>query len=183
MLTGATSTLLMSMPGNNGSQTSPAYDAVAEVFYSRNSDNTVNIVRRSNGALQGTIVLDFTAAGIASVLLDGIVFVPEPRWLGVLDDTTDSVAFFDLFGNFVGTSALDITIDSTARRPGYANGQLFVFDDARNGWQGYRVVDIGCTSDADCDDDNSCTDDACNQNFQCVNANNTRHAATATAAR
>ncbi len=172
MLTGGTSTLLMSMPGNSGSQTSPAYDPVADVFYSRSSGNTVNIVRRSDGTLRGTIVLDFTTAGIATVFDDGIVFVPEPQWLGVLDDASDSAAFFDLGGNFVGASALDITLNSAARRPGYANGQLFAFDTARNGWQGYRIVDIGCVADSDCDDSNLCTDDACDANFHCVNANN-----------
>jgi len=173
MLTGATSTLLPSMPGNNGDQTAPAYDAVRDLFYSRSSGNTVNVVRRSDGSLAGTIVLDFTTAGISTVLSDGIVFVPEPRWLGVLDDSSDSVAFFDLLGTFVGTTALDIAIDSTARRPGYTNGQLFVFDSARNGWQGYRIVDIGCVGDADCDDNNGCTDDTCDDSFQCAHANNT----------
>jgi len=173
MLTGATSTLLPSMPGNDGSQTAPAYDAVRDLFYSRSSSSTVNVVRRSDGSLAGTIVLDFTTAGISTVLDDGIVFVPEPRWLGVLDDASDSVAFFDLLGKFVGTTALDIMIDSTARRPGYTNGQLFVFDGARNGWQGYRVVDIGCVGDSDCDDNNGCTDDTCDDTFQCTHANNT----------
>jgi hypothetical protein len=173
MLTGGTSSLLASMPGNTDSQTAPAYDAGKDVFYSRGSTNVVNVVRRSDGSLAGTIVLNFTAAGIAGAYSDGIVFVPDVSWLVVLDSGSNRAIAFDLLGNFVGASTLDITVTAGARRPGYANGQLFVFDGARNGWQGYHIVNVGCTLDADCDDNNPCTNDECNSEFQCEHANNT----------
>jgi len=173
MLTGGTSTLLASMPGNSDAQSAAAYDGGADIFYSRSSSNVVNVVRRMDGSLAGTIVLNFTAAGITTALNDGIVFVPTVGWLVVLDSASNRAIAFDLLGNFVGASTLDITVTSTSRRPGYANGQLFVFDSARNGWQGYRIVTIGCATDADCDDHNGCTDDSCDANFQCQHANNT----------
>jgi hypothetical protein len=171
-LTGGTTTLLPSMPGNNGSQTSPAYDPVSDVFYSRDSSSTVNVVRRSDGVLAGTILLDFTAASLASAYDDGIIFVPAADWLGVLDSAANRVVLFDRLGSFVGASALDITLTSSSRRPGYANGQLFAFDSARNGWQGFRILDVDCLTDTDCDDDDLCTDDVCGASLQCEHADN-----------
>jgi hypothetical protein len=168
MLTGDTTQLLPSMPGNDGSQTAPAYDPIADVFYSRSASNSVNVVRRSDGSLAGTILLDFTSAGIAGAYSDGIAFVPEAGYLGVLDSGADQLVVFDRVGAFVGSVALDITLTSAARRLGYTNGQLFAFDAARGGWQGYEILDTDCLVDADCDDGNECTDDVCDASLRCV---------------
>ena len=67
LLTGGTSTLLATMPGNISSQTMPAYDPINDVFYSRDSGNTVNVVARSDGSLVDTIVLDTATAGAGSL--------------------------------------------------------------------------------------------------------------------
>jgi len=138
-LTGATTELLSDLPGLLGSQTAPAYDADADVFYSRSDSNTVNIVNRSDGSLIGSINLDFVAAGISSVPDDGIVHLPGFDLLGVVDQATDVVALFDTSGNFELAAQLDIDVNSGSRRPGFANGQLFVFDEGRAGWQGYEI--------------------------------------------
>jgi hypothetical protein len=132
--------LLASMPGLNGSQTAPAYDAVDDVFYSRANSNGVNVVDRADGSLNGTIALDFTGAGISSVPDDGIVYVPSADLLGVVDTATDLAVFFNTDGTFASASQLDIDVTSGSRRPGYANGQLFVFDDSRGGWQGFDLA-------------------------------------------
>lgn len=139
-LTGGTATLLASVPGLADSQTAPAFDPGANVLYSRSDSNTVNVVSRTDGTQVGTITLDFAAAGASTVPDDGIVFHPGQGWLGVLDSDLDVVHFFDLTGDHVGSSAVDIDITGTARRPGFANEQIFVFDVARNGWQGYGVA-------------------------------------------
>lgn len=138
-LTGATTELLPDLPGLLGTQTAPAYDADADVFYSRSGTNTVNIVNRSDGSLAGSVNLDFVAAGISSVPQDGIVHLPGFDLLGVVDQATDVVALFDTTGTFELAAQLDIDVNGGSRRSGFANGQLFVFDDVRQGWQGYTI--------------------------------------------
>jgi hypothetical protein len=129
------------MPGNLGNQTMPAYDPVNNVFYSRSSDNTVNIVSRTDGSLLGTITLDTATAGAGPLISFAIGYSPEDEWLIVVDYSNDDAVVFDLNGDWVGTSALDIDAQSTYRF-GLTNGQLFIYDDAQNGWQGF---DIGAT--------------------------------------
>lgn len=138
-LTGTTTELLPDLPGLLGSQTAPAYDASADVFFSRSDSNTVNIVNRSDGSLASSINLNLVAAGISSVPHDGIVHLPDVDLLGVVDQATDAVALFDSTGNFELAAQLDIDVNNDSRRPGFANGQLFVFDDVRQGWQGYTI--------------------------------------------
>src|SRR5688572_22845003 len=128
-LTGTATELLPAMPGNAGSQTAPAYDALRDVFYSPDASNAVNVVRRS----------------------DGSMFAPEVDWMGVLGRATSAAAAFELAGRDIGTSTLGITTRGTSRRPGYANGQLFAFDVDRVGWQGFTIRDAECFVDADCD--------------------------------
>lgn len=142
-LTGGTTTLLASMPGLNGSQTSPGYNPGADVFYSRAGSDTVNVVNRSDGSLNTTITLDFATAGVNSVPDDGTVYIPGDDLLGVVDSGDEAVVLFDLSGNYVTTLALDIDVVSNSRRPGYTNGQLFVWDGARDGWQGYQIAEQG----------------------------------------
>ncbi len=139
LLTGGTATLLASMPGNNGSQTAPAYDPAANVFFSRNGSNVVNVVNRSDGSLASTFNLDFASAGVTSVPDDGMVFVPELGAVGVLDEAADTLSLFDLGGAFLATVAIPFDVTDQSRRPGYANGQLFVWDDSLGGWQGLTI--------------------------------------------
>lgn len=141
-LTGGTTELLASLPGLDGNQTAPAYDAGDDVFYSRSNSNSVNVVNRSDGSLAGTITLDFSGAGISSVVSDGIVYVPAEDLLGVLDASTDLAVFFNMDGTFASAAQLDVDVTSASRRPGFANGQLFVFDGARAGWQGYAIFEL-----------------------------------------
>ncbi|MEQ8802351.1 MAG: hypothetical protein RLP45_09950 [Haliea sp.] len=137
LYTGGTATLLASMPGNDGSQTLPAYDPARDRFYSRGSSNTVNIVARSDGSLLGTITLDFATAGVASATNNALGFAPSQDWLIVTDSADDTAAIFDLSGDHVGTSALDVDVPGSYNI-GFANGQLFV----QTG-EGYQGFDIG----------------------------------------
>lgn len=142
LLNGGTATLLPSMPGNIGSQTAPAFDAAANVFYSRDNSNVVNRVSRVDGSLVSTFNLDFASAGITAAPDDGIVYVPELAALGVLDEVADTLSLFDLGGAYLATVSLPVDLTSNSRRPGYANGQLFVWDEAQTGWQGLRIVGV-----------------------------------------
>lgn len=140
LYTGGTATLLASMPGNDGndgSQTMPAYDPARDRFYSRVSSNTVNIVARSDGSLLGTITLDFATAGVASATFYALGFAPSQDWLIVTDPGNDTAVIFDLNGDHVGTSALDVSVPFSYGM-GFANGQLFV----QTG-EGYQGFDIG----------------------------------------
>jgi len=137
LYTGGTATLLASMPGNDGSQTMPAYDPARDRFYSRRSSNTVNIVARSDGSLLGTITLDFATAGVASPTGEALGFAASRDWLIVTDQGNDTAVIFDLNGDHVGTSALDVDVPGLYSM-GFANGQLFV----QTG-EGYQGFDIG----------------------------------------
>lgn len=137
LYTGGTTTLLASMPGNDGSQTMPAYDPARDRFYSRGSSNTVNIVARSDGSLLGTITLDFATAGVASATSYALGFEPSQDWLIVTDSADDTAVIFDLSGDHVGTSALDVSVPSSYE-VGFANRQLFV-----RTAEGYQGFDIG----------------------------------------
>lgn len=142
-LTGGTTNILAPpLAGIADDQSAPAYNPVADVIYSRGSTDTVNVADRADGSLVTTIVLDVPAAGASSVPSDGVVFVPEENWLGVLDQDNDDVLVFDLAGDFVARIELDIDVTDASRRPGYANGQLFVYDEIRDVWQGYRISDL-----------------------------------------
>jgi hypothetical protein len=137
LYTGGTATLLASMPGNDGNQTMPAYDPARDRFYSRASSNTVNIVARSDGSLLGTITLDFATAGVASATFFALGFAPSQDWLIVTDSADNTAVIFDLNGDHVGTSALDVSVP-VEYAMGFANGQLFV----QTG-EGYQGFDIG----------------------------------------
>jgi len=139
-LTGATTNILPPpLAGIADSQSAPSYDPVANLIYSRGVDGTVSVASRVDGSLQSTINLDLAAAGPNSLPNDGVIFVPFENWLGVLDQDNDDLLVFDLSGAFVTRIALDIDVTSASRRLGYANNQVFVFDEVRNVWQGYQI--------------------------------------------
>ena len=137
---GGTATLLVSMPGNDGSQTIPAYDVTRDRFYSRDTSNSVSIVSRTNGASLGTITLDFAGAGVGSASAYVIAHVPSEDWLVILDYANNTAVVFDIVGNYIGTSALDTDVPTTFAM-GYANNQLFVgvYTSSRRGYQGYNI--------------------------------------------
>jgi len=138
-LTGDTSVLLASLPGLANEQTMPAYDAVANVLYSRAYGSTVNVVSRLDGALVSTINLDLAAAGNPGLTAFALGYDAASQWLIVVSANPDNRAYvFELNGAYVGSSQLDIAV-RVAYGMGYGNGQLFVNDDTRNGWQGYSI--------------------------------------------
>lgn len=141
LLTGVANPLLGSMPGNNGSQTMPAYDPVNDLFYSRNQDGLVHRVSRTDGSFIDSFSLDLAAAGVTGGDLTSYAIGYDPAFelLIVADATNDRALVFDTAGAFIGASNLAMNVP-TGFRMGYANGQIFVFDDSSNGWQGFEVL-------------------------------------------
>jgi hypothetical protein len=150
LLTGGTAVLLGSMPGNLGSQTMPAYDHANARFFSRDTDENVNLVSRVDGSLEGTLVLDFASAGVnaADITQHSIGFVPGDGWLVVTDHVNDTAVVFDTNGNYLGTTVLDIDVQSRFRMS-FTNGQLFAFDGVQDGWQGIDIGASGLPPDVD----------------------------------
>ncbi len=150
-LTGVATQLLTSLAAA-GSQSMMAYDAVRDVLYSRESAATVNVIRRSDGGLDSSFILDLGSAGVttANIATFCIGYDVDADLVWVVDHTNDRALAFDTTGAFVGASTLDLDVQS-AFRMGYANGQIFVFDNARFGWQGYEVVESTPSCYPDCD--------------------------------
>lgn len=142
LLTGAHPVVLAApVSGLPSSQSAPSYNPTLDVLYARVSGDNVNVVKRSDGTLDSTIVLDFASAGGLSASGEVVVYISEENALGVLDTNADDLVVFDLSGAYLGRVNLDIDVTSASSRPGYTNGQLFVFDASRSGWQGYQVSD------------------------------------------
>ncbi len=137
------------------SQSMPAYDAANDQFYAYPSSgsNTVSIISREFGGITGTITLDLAAAGIGANNLNSwsCGYLEDQGWLIVFDAVNDDAVVFDLSGNYLGTSSLATNIEPSFRN-GSANGQVFVFDSSRNGWQGYSLGGGGCNDPDGCGD-------------------------------
>jgi hypothetical protein len=137
--TGTNTQLLPSLPGLNGAQTMPAYDGARNRFYSRSTDGTVNIVNRSDGALAGTINLDLGSAGNPTLQSQFIGYDADVDVLITLDSDNVRAVVFGLDGSFLGTSQLaNFSPTQQNFNAGYANGQIFVFDD--DVFHGFQVV-------------------------------------------
>jgi hypothetical protein len=147
MLLGTSGTVLAPVPGAAGPQSMFAYNPKAHVFYSYETSNVVNVIDAATGALAGIIMLNWAAAGVtaADVTDYAIGFDPDRDWLIQVNATHDRALVFSLSGAFLGASQLNVDVQPTYRM-GYANGQLFVFDPARNGWQGFNIA---CEADLD----------------------------------
>jgi hypothetical protein len=132
------------------SQSMPAYDPDANVFYAYGSsgESSVSIISRESGNFEGTIPLDLGAAGIPASNLANYAsgYDPGQGWLLLFDAVNDDVVVFDLAGNFLGASSVATNIDPSFRS-GYANGQVFIFDNSLNGWQGYAINEQSCYAD------------------------------------
>ncbi len=143
---------LVSLPGLIDGQTVPGYDPANDVFYSGASGNSqVNVVRRSDGSLDSTFNLDLSGGRLNGT--NTIGYDPDNDWIIVGDAANDQVHVFDTSGNFIGTSNIPGDIPATWGF-GYTNGQVFAFDAALGGWQGFRIkADDGCPADLDGDGD------------------------------
>ncbi|MCB1746724.1 MAG: PEP-CTERM sorting domain-containing protein [Gammaproteobacteria bacterium] len=140
LLTGANTQILGAMPGLNGNQTMPAYDATRDQFYSRNTNGTVNIVERNDGSLFGSIALDLASAGNPGLQGQFIGYDPLFDVLVTLDVTNTRALVHDLSGAFLGASQLSGFNPTQANfNAGYANGQIFVYDSQISGWRGFDI--------------------------------------------
>jgi hypothetical protein len=138
LVTGSTSLLLATVPGNLGRQTMPVYDTGRNLFYSFSIANTVHRVSRVDGSLLGTITLDTAPIGNPGFSFFAGGFDEQNDLLVVASSATNQAYTFRLDGSYVDTWDLDIAAPF-AYGVGFANGQLFVYDGARSAWQGYAI--------------------------------------------
>jgi hypothetical protein len=136
--TGSTNVLLGSLPGNLGRQTMPVYDAGRNQFYSFSNTNIFNRVSRADGSLLGTIALDTAPIGNPGFTWFASGFDQQNDLLVVTSGDADKAYTYRLDGTYVNTWDLDIDVGGFYGT-GFANGQLFVYDSSRNGWQGYAI--------------------------------------------
>lgn len=136
--TGSTTALLGSLPGNLGRQTMPVYDAGRDLFYSFSNTNIFNRVSRVNGSLLGNIALDTAPIGNPGFTWFASGFDQQNDLLVVTSGNVDKAYTYRVDGTYADTWDLDIDVGGFYGT-GFANGQLFVYDSARSGWQGYAI--------------------------------------------
>ncbi len=109
-------------------------------YYARDGA-LVNVINGSTGALAGTVNLDFAAAGNPALLNWSLGFDTDND-LFIVAGATGRADVFRLDGSFFGTSFFDaFTPNQAAFNMGYANGQVFVFDETQNAYNGYRILE------------------------------------------
>lgn len=137
--TGSTAQLLAALPGNLGRQTMPVYDPGRDLFYSFSNSNVFNRVSRVDGSLLGTIALDTAPIGNPGFTWFASGFDQQNDLLVVTSPGPVNKAHrFRLDGSYVDSWDLDLEVGGFYGT-GFANGQLFVYDPARSGWQGYQI--------------------------------------------
>jgi len=140
--TGSNPLILPSVPGLASSQTVPAYNPTADVFYSRSSSSTVNVVDRQTGMLSSTISLNLAAAGNPSVPTYSIGYTGVNGYELVLaSNSTDAALLFDLNGAFQASVPLGYDVN-TSYSGNYANDLFWTIDNAGGYvWRGYEIFD------------------------------------------
>ncbi len=144
LFTGVNVAALATMPGLDGSQTVPAYDAGRNFFYSRNGSNdaSLNVVKRTDGTLDGTIALNTAAAGSPNLQSEFVGFDSFFDVFIMIDTDSDRALVFDQAGAFLGASNTpNFNPTQGSFNAGYTNGQLFVFDSQVNAYRGYRIFE------------------------------------------
>ncbi len=150
LVTGSTTLALAAVPGLQGRQTMPALDSIRQELYSYSNTNLLRRVSRVDGSLLSTITLDTAAAGGALTTWFGIGFDAVNDYFVATTYGPESKALrFRLDGSLVDTWNLDIEVSQFYGGASVANGQFFVFDPARNGWQGYSFISQPACDDID----------------------------------
>lgn len=135
-LTGAYTTVFSDMPGSASGQSMMSYNSGANTLYSMSSGPTVNAVDRSTGTLSSTIALDFSTAGISTL---NRFFIGYDSAQDLLIGAAGNSAYvFGLDGSYIGSSLLSLNTLGELNA-GYANSQLFVYDNQINGFQGFDI--------------------------------------------
>ncbi len=150
LVTGATTLSLAALPGLQGRQTMPVLDASRNELYSFSNTNLLRRVSRVDGSQLGTITLDTAAAGGVLTTWFGIGFDAQNDYLVTTSYGPESKAYrFRLDGTLVDSWNLDIEVSQFYGGASFLNGQFFIFDPARNGWQGYAFVSAPACDDID----------------------------------
>lgn len=149
-LLGSYGELIANLSGSPTSQTMPSYNPATNELYAYGATGpTVSVLDRATGNLNSTITLDLASAGISGLSSYFIGYDPNEN---VLIGTSGATAYvFGLDGSFLGSSTLTLGTDGNYDA-GYANGQLFLYNDGIQGWQGFDIFEsfgIALTGDSD----------------------------------
>jgi hypothetical protein len=142
LFTGTYTDVGVTLSGLPMDQVAPAYDAARNLLYAYNSGNTVSVVSPVTGLLVNTITLDFASAG--SPTLPYYVIGYDPYNDALISYTATggirAVAFSASTGAFLASVTLPgLTQSPDQWRMGYANNQLFVFDNTLDSYIGYTI--------------------------------------------
>lgn len=137
--------ILANLPGLPSLETCPAYDPANNVFYARDVNQTVYVVRRSDGAL----VRSFTLLDVPPLTSYTVGYNPTTHHIITTEANGTGVFIHDLSGNLLDTDEININAPA-AYGMGFANSILFVFNATTGDFNSYlirgeeSVSRIGC---------------------------------------
>ncbi len=145
LFTGNYTNVGVTLSGLGYDQISPAYDAARNLLYAYHGNNTVTVVSPVTGLVVSTITLDLASAG--SPTLPEYVIGYDPHNDALISYTATggmrAVAFSATTGAFLASVTLPgLTQAPDQWRMGYANDQLFVFDNALDRYVGFDITVI-----------------------------------------
>lgn len=143
LLTGAYTSIGVSLTGLPTSQVVPAYDAVRNLLYAFDNGSIVTVVNRATGLATGTVTLDLASAGSPTLMQYSIGY--DPLNDALISFTTSggnrALAFSATTGSFLSSISLPgLTSPVTSYGLGYANDQFFIFDSSINAYRGFSLV-------------------------------------------
>jgi hypothetical protein len=136
-LDGSKTLIRASSPGLTDEQTMPAYDSDADELYSCSAGLTsVRKLRRSDGGLISTINCTGAPGSNDSY---SVGYDSDENWIMLYSSSPSRVMVFDgTSGAYIGSAACDISMQNFYGF-GYSNKQVWLYDQNRNGWQGYDI--------------------------------------------
>jgi hypothetical protein len=144
LLSGTYTSLGVSLTGLQSSQVMPALDAGRNVYYSFETGNIVKVVSHDTGVDTASVTLDLASANASTLMSHALGYDPVNDVL--VSFTTDNgnraLIFTPGTGAFVasvGLPGLNPAGTGFGYNMGFANNQLFVFDNALNGYRGYAL--------------------------------------------
>lgn len=145
LLTGAYTSIGVSLTGLPSSQVSPAYDAERNLLYAFESGDTVTVVDRATGLSTGTITLDLTSAGSPGLSLHSMGYdaIDDALISFTTSGGNRALAFSATTGAYLASISLPgLVSPATSWGLGYANDQIFIFDSSIIAYRGYYLANI-----------------------------------------
>ena len=146
LFTGARTKVITSLPGLPDKWAMPCYDGGRDRLYSRpffGPQQDIWGTDRTTGAYVGTVSLDLATPAPVTLVSQVSAYDPLEDVFVNVDMSAGAGAaralVHEMNGAFVGAAALPGITVQAGYGFGYANGQLFIYDQSQNAWQGFRV--------------------------------------------